>query len=698
MINLNNEERVMKLDSASFALKKYFDYFHIDDSRKGIYDKLSTGNSFIEIENLIEYAGEKGLKLSKQSFTKEEFLAYGKEMFPLIATVNKEGLEAYVVIQKKSKDTLTIIDEESVTENTVEDFFAKSNFECIVSHTKHSYINLKFVKDEFMDIVKNKNVLLSTLCIQAGIYALANIIAVVWLNSFDNDTLKQSTVFYLIILVSFAVLGMQISLLSHSGQVINSIALINDTLKIDKYLLKSSKIIGDKNIKNANDYIEGVKKESINPNLSVTNFVLTTIFSGVVMFIALVTTFTQSVAVGAIWTIASVILIISALVFGKKSNLLSLKAKNSEKDYFKQLEEVSRFAKESRLIGENPVINDIKSNKFNEYVKANFELEKLESMFKTSVDLFIVVIELVVLVIYKNILGNQFTTTNIYMMVAFFSIPFILPLRYFVYKLYDKSKIENSYYLVKNCFDLVQSYEQAQKFRISKMREVKFENSIDLKNVHYEYLYKKPILKNINIKIPKGKKVLVYGESGSGKTVLANIILQNLKPTKGEILIDDKNIGKLDTTTFDSKIEYVTDDVQLFDATILENITMFEKISMKRVVDVCQKIGIHSEIQRKAFNYHTKIDSSCTNLSANEIKKIAIARAILRKPEFLIIDGINDVFTDADIEQINILLDESKNLKTVLMLGRSIPSSLNYDIAYNLSNGVINLKTIKNQH
>ncbi len=698
MINLNNEERVMKLDSASFALKKYFDYLHIDDSRKSIFNKLSTGNSFIEIENLIEYANEKGLKLSKQSFTRDEFLSYDKEMFPLIATVNKDGLEMYVVIQKKSKDALTIVSEESVIESTFEEFFAKSNFECIVSFTKHSYINLKFVKEEFMEIVRNKNVLFSTICIQAGIYALANIIAVIWLNSFDNDTLKQSTVFYLIILVSFAVLGMQISLLSHSGQVINSISLINDTLKIDKYLLRSSKIIGDENIKSANNYIESVKKESINSNLSVTNFVLTTVFSCLVMFVALITMFTQSVVAGIVWTIASVVLICAALILGKKSNLMSLKVKNDEKDYFKQLEEVSRFAKESKFVGENVVINDVKSNKFNEYVKSNFELEKLDSMFKTTVDLFLVIVELAVLVIYKNNLGNDFITTNIYIMVVFFNIPFILPLRYLVYKLYDKSKVESSYYLVKNCFDLVQSYEKTQKFKVDKMRDVRFENSIVLKNVHYEYVYKKPILKNINIKIPKGKKVLIYGESGSGKTVLASLILQNLKPTKGEILIDDKEINKLDTTLMDSKIEFVADDVLLFDATILENITLFEKISMKRVVDVCKKIGIHSEIQKKAFNYHTKISSECTNLSANEIKKIAIARAILRKPEFLIIDGMNDVFTENDVEQLNLLLDENKNIKTVLMLGRTIPSNLRYDVAYNLTSGVINLKTIKNQH
>ncbi len=696
MINLNNDERVMKLDSASFALKKYFDYLHIDDSRKNIYDKLSTGNSFIEIENLIEYANEKGLKLSKQKFTKEEFLAYDREMFPLIAVVNKNNLETYVVIQKKSKNSLTIVDEESVVESTFEDFFAKSNYECIVSNTKNSYINLKFVKDEFIDILKNKNMLLSTLFTQATIYALANIIAVVWLNSFDEATLKQSTVFYLIILVSFAVLGMQISLLSHSGQVINSISLINDTLKIDKYLLKSSKIIGDKNIKNANDYIEGVKKESINPNFSVTNFVLTSIFSGVVSIIALIVIFTQSTIAGLIWVLVSIALIYAALVLGNKANILSLKTKNTEHDYFKQLEEISRFAKESKLIGENNVVNDVTSKKFNDYVKSNFELEKLDSIFKTSVDLILVISALIMLVIYKNSLGNDFTTTSIYIMVAFFTIPFILPLRFFIFKLYDKAKIENSYYLVKNCFDLVQEYEKAQKFRVSKVRDARFENELDLKNVHYEYFYKKPILKNINIKIQKGKTVIIHGESGAGKTVLANIILQNINPTKGEILLDGKNVNNVDTSLFAANVEFVAEDVQLFDATILENITMFEKISMKRVVDVCKKIGIHSEIQKKSFNYQTKISSCSENLSSIEVKKIAIARAILRKPEFLILDGINDVFTENDIQQLNLLLAENNSIKTVLILSRTIPKGLNYDVAYNLSGGVINLKTINN--
>ncbi len=696
MINLNNEERVMKLDSASFALKKYFDYLHINDSRKSIYDKLSTGNSFIESENLIEYANEKGLKLSKKTFTKEEFLTFTKESFPLIAVVSKDGLDSYVVISKRTKNKLTLVEENKVQDVTFEDFFAKSTFECIVSNSKHSYINHKFVKDEFVNIIKSKNKLLSTLFMQASVYALANIVAVIWLNSFSKDVLAKSTVFYLISLVSFAVLGMQMSLLSHSGQVINSISLINDTLKIDNYLLRSSKVIGDKNVVKSYNYIESVKKESINQNRSVTNFVLTTILSGSIALVALVVIFTQSIYAGVIWVVSTLILICSALFFGNKSNLLSLKLKNTENEYFIQLEEVSHYARESKLISENPVINDVKANKFNEYVKSNFELEKIDSAFKTTVDLFLVITSLIMLVAYKESLGNGFNTTKVYIMIVFFTIPFLLPLRTFIFKLYDKAKVENSYYLIKSCFDLVTAYDNAQRFRVGKLRDARFENALDFKNIHYEYFYKKPILKNINIKIPKGKKVLVYGESGSGKTVLANLVLQNLKPTKGEILLDDKNISALDTTIFDERIEFVAEGVQLFDATILENITMFERISMKRVVEVCKKIGIHSEIQKKPFNYHTKVNGDSDNLSAVEVKKIAIARAILRKPEFLIIDGINDVFTDNDVEQLNDLLGENKNIRTVLMFARNIPSNLSYDIAYNLSNGVINLKTIKN--
>ncbi len=696
MINLNNEERVMKLDSASFALKKYFDYLHINENRKSIYDKLSTGNSFIESENLIEYASEKGLKLSKKTFTKDEFLTFGKEMFPLIAVLDKDGLDTYVVITKRTKNTLTVAEEEKVRDITFEEFFLKTTYECIISHTKHSYINLRFVKEEFFDVLKNKNKLMSTLFMQAGIYALANIVAVIWLNSFHEETLAKSTVFYLLSLVSFAVLGMQISLLSHSGQVINSIALINDTLKIDKYLVRSSKIIGDKNVKNAFNYIESVKKESINPNLSITNFVLTSVLSGAVATVAILVIFTQSLASGIIWVIVTVILVIAALFFGSKSNLLSLKAKSAENEYFKQLEEVSHLAKESKLIAENVVINDVKNAKFNEYVKSNFDLEKIDSAFKTTVDLFLVITSLIMLVAYRDGLGNDFNVTKLYLMITFFTIPFILPLRCLVFKLYDKSKIENSYYLVKNCFDLVTAYENAQRFRVGKMPDARFESALALKNVHYEYAYKKPILKNISIKVPKGKKVLVYGESGSGKTVLANLILQNLKPTKGEILLDERELSKLDTTDFDKKVEFVPDNIQLFDATILENITMFERISMKKVVDVCKKIGIHSEIQKKAFNYHTRVSGNNDNLSAIEVKKIAIARAILRKPEFLIIDGINDVFTESDIEQLNELLMDNKNIKTVLMFSRNVPSNLSYDIAYNLSSGVINLKTIKN--
>lgn len=212
--------------------------------------------------------------------------------------------------------------------------------------------------------------------------------------------------------------------------------------------------------------------------------------------------------------------------------------------------------------------------------------------------------------------------------------------------------------------------------------------------MHYEYYHNRGILKNINIKIPKNSIAFVFGPSGAGKAVLANIITKNIEQTKGEIFIDEVPINNINS----NDLCYIPEEnIELFSCTVLENITMFEKISMKRVVGICKKMGLHSKIQRKVFGYRTIINENdkCVLLEL-EIKLIAIARAILINPKILIIDGFNDVFDEVSVENINGLLKENDSIDAVIIFGRKLPKDLDYNISYRLNNGVIEEKIEKN--
>ncbi len=695
MINLNSEERAVKIKSASFALKNYFKYFHIDENLREIYKKLSTGNSFVEPENLIEYAKEKGVNLSKRSFTKEEFLSFDKNMFPLVALVKRDELDRYIFIKKRKGNTLIITENDKPKTITTDEFFERSRFECIVSEVEGSYIDFKFIKKEFVNIAKSKNELFKTLVMQVCAYILMGIVAIIWSGTINTDNLNENLRIFSVIFTSFLILGFQVSILSHGRQTARGIALLNDTVKIDTHLFDISKKLGNKNLKEVEDYLGTIRKDKTNQKFSVSSFVLTVVCCGFISLVALIFILTANVGLFLGCLVVSIIAVKLALLIGKKSNLLYLKMKIAEKEYFDYLEDISRLSSEKKHLGEEDNINDVKITKFNKYVESNFELEKLDSIFKTTIDLFLLgAIAITVILIYGRISTVTVDTAQMFLDATLYIAPFILPFRLLVLRLYDKSKIEHEYYYTNYYFNLIDNYTVEDSKDNSKV-EGTFEKSLMLKNLYYEYYHNKPVLKSVNIKIPKGKKVLVYGKSGAGKTALANLIAQNYKPSKGEILLDDINIETVNKNNFDKGIVFVPDNVELFNATILENITMFENISMKRVVNVCKMLGIHSEIQKKPFNYATIVEGGDEILSKIEIKKIAIARAILKKPELLVLDGITDVFGEEDIEQINSLLEES-NTETVVIFSRNIPNNLKCDIAYNLENGIIQQKTSKN--
>ncbi len=695
MINLNSEERAVKIKSASFALKNYFMYFQIDENFKEIYKKLSTGNSFVEPENLIEYAKERGVNLTKKSFTKEEFLAFDKNMYPIVALVKRDQLERYIFIKKRSGNNLVITENDKQKTITLEEFFDRSEYECIVSEIQGSYIDANFIRKEFLDIAKSKNKLFTTLVIQALGYILMGVFAVIWSKQINTININESARVFSLIFTSFLIIALQISFLSHAKQTLKGIALLHDTIKIDTHLFDISKNLGNKNLKDVEDYLQMIRKDATNQMLSVSNLVLSIVFSGFVSGFMLLSILTVDLGLFFACLGVSVLAIFLALYIGKKSNLRYLKMKIAEKEYFDYLEDISRLSNEKKHIAEEASVHEVKINKFNKYVTSNFDLERLDSLFKTSIDLFILgATSLTVLFLYGRISTVNVDTGSMFIDVTIYIIPFILPFRLLIFKLYDKAKIEHEFYFTNYYFKLIEKLASEEKVESAKTEAV-FEKSLVLKNLYYERYFNKPVLKSVSIKIPKGKKVLIYGKSGAGKTALANLIAQNLKPTKGEVLIDDKNIDTINVDKFVEDLVFVPDNVQLFNATILENITMFDTISMKRVVSVCKKLGIHSEIQKKPFNYLTIVEGGNEKLSKVEIKKIAIARAILKNPKFLVLDGLTDVFSEEDIEQINSLIEES-DIETVVMFSRHVHDNLKCDIAYNLESGIIQQKTLNN--
>ena len=177
----------------------------------------------------------------------------------------------------------------------------------------------------------------------------------------------------------------------------------------------------------------------------------------------------------------------------------------------------------------------------------------------------------------------------------------------------------------------VESYEGIEVERLN--GEIKFEN------VWFEYEKDRPVLKDVNLEIPAGSKIALVGKTGAGKTTIANLIMRFYDPTRGRILYDGIDGRKISRKSLRNRIGYVPQETYLFPGTIMENILIANPGASKEdVIRVCKQLGIHEFIMRLPKGYDTPAGEAGKLLSLGERQLIAIARAMLKDPDIVILD------------------------------------------------------------
>lgn len=178
----------------------------------------------------------------------------------------------------------------------------------------------------------------------------------------------------------------------------------------------------------------------------------------------------------------------------------------------------------------------------------------------------------------------------------------------------------------------------------------RFKGEIVFDNVWFEYEKGVPVLKNVSFHIKPGELVAIVGPTGAGKTTITNLLLKFYEPTSGKITIDGIDVRDIKRSSIRRRISYVPQEVYLFPGTIIENIRIGKPgASDEEVIEVCKKLGIHEFIERLPNGYRTDVSEGGKNLSVGERQLIAIARAMLRNPDIVILDEATssiDPYTD----------------------------------------------------
>ena len=179
---------------------------------------------------------------------------------------------------------------------------------------------------------------------------------------------------------------------------------------------------------------------------------------------------------------------------------------------------------------------------------------------------------------------------------------------------------------------------------------------IKFKNINYNYISNYPLIKNFTTTIKQGEKVIIKGESGTGKSTLCKLLYQEINEFSGKISIGNLNIKTIDSIDYQNNVVYSSQVEKIFSASIKENILLGKEIEKERLDKIIETCELNRVLKKRVLGLDTMLFSGGEELSGGERQLIILARALTRNFNILILDEtlseVNDELEDKILKNI----------------------------------------------
>ena len=213
---------------------------------------------------------------------------------------------------------------------------------------------------------------------------------------------------------------------------------------------------------------------------------------------------------------------------------------------------------------------------------------------------------------------------------------------------------------------------------------------IEYKNLTFSYDGERQVLKNINLKIPKGKTIALVGQSGSGKSTMVDLLPRYYDVENGEITIDGVNIKDMKVKSLRSLMGNVNQEAILFNDSFYNNITFgVENATMEQVIEAAKIANAHDFIMETEHGYDTNVGDRGCRLSGGQRQRISIARAILKNPPILILDEATSALDTESERLVQEALERLMKDRTTIAIAHRLSTIKNADEICVLRDGEI---------
>lgn len=333
------------------------------------------------------------------------------------------------------------------------------------------------------------------------------------------------------------------------------------------------------------------------------------------------------------------------------------------------------------FLAEQPTLD-----KYNDVITKTFKDNKSIGYLSTLLNnLSTIVVVLSLGVIYGmgslGVMRNELTLGEVVALGLYFQL--------LVQPLYELVGSQTSLRKTMPVFDRIYEYFDIQGEMLDDVAFPQVLDGINIKDLYFSYADGTRALSNVNMQLPSSGVVAFIGQSGSGKSTLVKLLLGFYRPERGHISFNEINLLEIDVEALRGKISYVSQDINLFNMSISKNLRCGnENASSLEITDICKKLGLHEKIMSLPDAYETLI-SERVNLSGGEMQRIAIARALLKKPSIFILDEPTS-FLDINNEiRIREIIEEISKDCLVIVIAHRPTTIKNAKITFVFQNGEV---------
>ncbi|MFV9550321.1 ABC transporter ATP-binding protein [Algibacter sp. PT7-4] len=216
-----------------------------------------------------------------------------------------------------------------------------------------------------------------------------------------------------------------------------------------------------------------------------------------------------------------------------------------------------------------------------------------------------------------------------------------------------------------------------------------FNNKIDFNNISFKY-EDEYVLKDFSLTIPKGQTVALVGQSGSGKSTIANLITRFYHVSKGNILIDGTNINDLTTTSLRQQLGIVTQDAILFNESIANNLKLGKpEATNQEIIEALKIANAWEFVKDLPEGINTNIGDAGNKLSGGQKQRLSIARAVLKSPPILILDEATSALDTESERVVQEALNNMMKNRTSIVIAHRLSTIQNANNIVVLNKGEI---------